>query len=55
MQRTCDCPVVFPESLALCGQVHRINCPFSPKTPERTENEMMLAMIARIDQILYGR
>ena len=54
MQRTCDCPIVFPENLELCGQVHRIDCPLCPKAPEQTESEMTLAMIARIDRILYG-
>lgn len=29
--RTCDCPIAFPESVELCSQVHRYDCPNAPK------------------------
>lgn len=38
--QTCDCPIVFPESPELAGQVHRYDCPnrSTSRRPEREEN-----------------
>lgn len=52
--KTCDCPIVFPENLHMCGQVHKYDCPLAPKGSLNLQAETTLAMVARLDQILFG-